>query len=169
MSVSFCSTTSSAAFRQARRFCLCLCALALSISDTSAEPAVPRIALEVFTTSERPVAALEPESATNGLSGYAVTVYEIDGLQFIERKLSHDLPTDHGQSRHLAMQRLQRLEEPEIQRMRAAAMGLSKAMQYGIDRTPAVVFDGEAVVYGVTDVSAAVEAYEAWQMKQRKR
>ncbi len=103
------------------------------------------------------------------MSGYAVAVYEIDGLQFIERKLSHDLPTDRGQSRHLAMRRLQRLEEPELRRMRGAAMGLAKAIQYGIDRTPAVVFDGEAVVYGVTDVSVAVEAYEAWQMEQRKR
>lgn len=165
--MSFCSTTSSAACRRAR--CLCLCALTLSISDTSADPAVPRIPLEVFMTSERPVVALEPKSATNAFSGYAITVYEIDGLQFMERKLSHDLSTDHGQSRHLAMQRLQRLEEPELRRMRGAAVGLAKALIYGIDRTPAVVFDGEAVVYGVTDVSAAVEAYETWQMDQRKR
>lgn len=169
MSVSSYSTTSSAACRRARRFCLWLCALTLAISDTNADPAVPRIALEVFTTSERPVVAPEPKSATNASPDYAVTVYEIDGLQFIERKLSHDLPIDRGQSQHLAMQRLQRLEEPELRRMRAAALGLAKAMQYGIDRTPAAVFDGEAVVYGVTDVSAAVEAYEAWQMGQRKR
>ncbi len=169
MSVSSYSTRPGAAFRQTRRFCLCLCALTLAISDTSADPAVPRIALEVFMTSERPVAALESKSATNALSGYALTVYEIDGLQFIERKLSHDLPINRGQSQHLAMQRLQRLEEPELRRMRGAALGLAKAMQYGIDRTPAVVFDGEAVVYGVTDVLAAVDAYDAWQMDQRKR
>jgi len=173
MSVSSYSTTSSAACRRARRFCLCLClcplALALAISDTNADPAVSRIALEVFTTSERPVVELAPKSATNALSDYAVTVYEIDGIQFIERKLSHDLPIDRGQSRHLAMQRLRHLEEPEVRGMRAAAMGLAKAVQYGIDRTPAVVFDGEAVVYGVIDVSAAVETYEAWRMEQRKR
>ena len=30
-------------------------------------------------------------------------------------------------------------------------------MQYGIDRYPAVVFDGEAVVYGVTDLTVALE------------
>ncbi len=169
MSVSPNSTRRSAAYRRADRFCLCLCALILAISDTSADPAVPRIALEVFTTSQRPVVALAPKSATNALFDYAVTVYEIDGLQFIERKLSHDLPIDRGQSQHLAMQRLRRLEEPEVRGMRAAAMGLAKAMQYGIDRTPAVVFDGEAVVYGMADVSAAVEAYEAWQTDQRKR
>lgn len=169
MSVSSYPTMPGAAFRPTRRFCLCLCALTLAMFDTSADPAVPRIGLEVFTTSQRPVVELAAKSATNALPGYAVTVYEIDGLQFTERKLSHDLPTDHRQSQHLAMQRLQRLEEPELQRMRGAAVGLGKAMQYGIDRTPAVVFDGEAVVYGVTDVSAAVETYEAWRMEQRKR
>tara|TARA_R110002124_G_scaffold270510_1_gene439019 strand:+ start:64 stop:495 length:432 start_codon:yes stop_codon:yes gene_type:complete len=143
--------------------------LSLAISDASADPAAPRIPLEVFTTSERPVVALQSKSATNALSGYTVTAYEIDGLQFIERKLSLDLPIDRGQSEALAMQRLQRLEEPELRRMRGAAVGLAKAMQYGIDRTPAVVFDGEAVVYGMTDVPAAVEAFEAWQMERRKR
>ena len=169
MSVSSYSTTSSAACRRARRFCLCLCALILGISDTNADPGAPRIPLEVFTTSQRPVVELAPKSAANALPGYAVSVYEIDGLQFTERKLSHDLPIDRGQSQHLAMQRIQRLEEPELRRMRGAAMGLAKAMQYGIDRTPAVVFDGEAVVYGVTDVSATTEAYEAWQMERSKR
>jgi len=137
--------------------------------DTKADPTVARIALEAFTTSQRPVVEFAPKSAANALSGYAVTVYEIDGLQFIERKLSHYLPINRGQSQHLAMQRLRRLQEPELQRMRGAAVGLGKAMQYGIDRTPAVVFDGEAVVYGMADVPAAVEAYEAWQMEQRKR
>ena len=169
MGVSSYSTRSGTAFRRARRFCLWLCALTLAISDTSADPAAPWIALEVFTTSQRPIAESAPKSAANVLLGYAVTVYEVDGLQFIERKLSHDLPIDRGQSQHLAVQRLQRLEEREIRRMRGAAVGLAKAMQYGIDRTPAVVFDGKAVVYGMIDVSVAVEAYEAWQMDQRKR
>jgi integrating conjugative element protein (TIGR03757 family) len=36
-------------------------------------------------------------------------------------------------------------------------------MQYGIDRYPAIVFDGHAVVYGVTDVQAATRIYEQWQ------
>ena len=169
ISVSSYPTMPGAAFRRTRHLCLCLCALTLAISDTSADPAVPPIPLEVFTTSERPFVALEPKSPPNALSDYAVTVYEIDGLQFMERKLSHDLPIDRGQSRDLAMQRLQRLEEPEVRGMRAAALGLAKAMQYGIDRAPAVVFDGEAVVFGVTDISAAVEAYEAWQTEHRKR
>ncbi len=36
-------------------------------------------------------------------------------------------------------------------------------MQYGVDRYPAIVFDGKAVVYGVTDVKAATRLYEQWR------
>ena len=44
-----------------------------------------------------------------------------------------------------------------------AAKGLVQAMQYGIDRYPAIVFDGKAVVYGITDVRAATQRYQQWQ------
>jgi integrating conjugative element protein (TIGR03757 family) len=47
-----------------------------------------------------------------------------------------------------------------------AAFGLAKAAQYGVDRYPAIVFDGRAVVYGVTDLVDAVERYETWQREQ---
>jgi integrating conjugative element protein (TIGR03757 family) len=51
--------------------------------------------------------------------------------------------------------------------MHAAATALAKAMQVGVDRYPAVVFDGEAVVYGVTDLTFALEQYRAWQARRR--
>ena len=46
-----------------------------------------------------------------------------------------------------------------------AAKGLVQAMQYGIDRYPAIVFDGVAVVYGVTDVIAATQIYQRWKTR----
>ncbi len=36
-------------------------------------------------------------------------------------------------------------------------------MRYGIDRTPAMVFDGQAVIYGVSDVDEAIERYTRWR------
>ena len=44
-----------------------------------------------------------------------------------------------------------------------AAIGLAKAVQYGIDRYPAIVFDGRVVVYGVTDLVEALDRYKAWR------
>jgi integrating conjugative element protein (TIGR03757 family) len=46
--------------------------------------------------------------------------------------------------------------------MQRAAMGLAKAVQYGVDRYPAIVFDGQVVVYGITDLEAALQHYRAW-------
>ena len=37
-----------------------------------------------------------------------------------------------------------------------------------VDRYPAIVFDGRAVVYGVTDLVQALNRYEAWQREQTR-
>jgi integrating conjugative element protein (TIGR03757 family) len=45
--------------------------------------------------------------------------------------------------------------------------GLVKAQQYRLDRLPAIVFDnGQAVVYGVTDLEAALSHYRQWRRAQ---
>ncbi len=47
--------------------------------------------------------------------------------------------------------------------MKNAALGLAKAKQYGLDRYPAIVFDGRAVVYGVRDLGEALARYRQWR------
>jgi len=43
----------------------------------------------------------------------------------------------------------------------AAGEGLALAhLQYQLDRYPAIVFDGMAVIYGVTDLAVAKRLYE---------
>ena len=50
------------------------------------------------------------------------------------------------------------------QQLITAYQGLSVAIQYQIDRYPAVLFDrGKAVVYGVTDLQQALGWYRQWQ------
>jgi integrating conjugative element protein (TIGR03757 family) len=44
-----------------------------------------------------------------------------------------------------------------------AALGLTKAVQYGIDRYPAIVFDGQAEVFGIADVEQAFHRYRQWR------
>ena len=98
------------------------------------------------------------------MQGPEITVYEIDGIQFVERDLSLNLPAEPQQSKQIALQRIQSLEEKTRSRMQLAAQGLAKAMQYDVDRFPAVVFDGEAVVYGVIDLQIALVHYESWRI-----
>ena len=44
-----------------------------------------------------------------------------------------------------------------------AAEGLGRAVGYGLDRYPAIVIDGAAVLYGTTDVAQAITRYQAWR------
>jgi integrating conjugative element protein (TIGR03757 family) len=89
--------------------------------------------------------------------------YELDGIQRFETQLSNNLPTDPNQSKQIALQRIQQLDKRAMAAVQNAAVGVAKAMQYGVDRYPAIVFDGEAVVYGLTDLSSALDHYRAWR------
>lgn len=92
-----------------------------------------------------------------------VTVYVIDRIDQLERALSKDLSTDPEKAKQEALLRFQTMDARLSQQLENAANGLVKAKHYGIDRYPAIVFDGEAVVYGVTDVDAAKSGYLQWQ------
>ena len=118
--------------------------------------------IEVFTTSDSPIT----RDADLSRPSFGVTdlhIYELDGIQRIEAKLSEGLTADPEQSKHVVLQRFQQLHEDDRARMQRAAMGLAKAMQYGIDRYPAIVFDGDVGIYGVTDIGEALHRYQEWR------
>ena len=122
------------------------------------------LTIEVFTASGIPIA----KDFKAGYNSGTAYVYEIDGIKRIEAKLSEGLPADAGRSKRVVLQRFQQLREEDHARMQHAAMGLAKAMQYGVDRYPAIVFDGQAVVYGVTDVQSALTHYRAWRREGKR-
>lgn len=111
------------------------------------------IAIEVFTGSMNPVA--------NGTDG--ITVYYIDRIDRIQQELSKDLPANPEAAKQAALRRFQRMDNKLSHELENASNGLVQAMQYGIDRYPAIVFDGNAVVYGITDVRTAIQRYRQWQ------
>ena len=114
-----------------------------------------RPTIEIFTTSDRPMALAE--SARQRLSG--MTVYDLDGLEHFETYLSQQLPREPTAAETEALRRLQHIDRLRLQAAKDAARGLTLASEYGIDRVPAIVFDGRAVVYGVTDVEIAIAHY----------
>ena len=89
--------------------------------------------------------------------------YEIDQISQLQRELSRGLPNDAEQAKQLVSQRFQLINVTVSQRLENTAKGLVKAMHYGIDRTTAMVFDGQAVIYGVTDVDEASQRYRQWR------
>jgi integrating conjugative element protein (TIGR03757 family) len=121
--------------------------------------------VEVFTTTQWPLAGEDFTSRQSAGQGNEIHVYELDGIRRIETELSKGLAADPVQSEHIVLQRIQQLDEPIRTRMKSTADGLARIMQYGIDRYPAIVFDGQAVVYGVTDLAVAFAHYQAWRKR----
>ncbi|MEW8357398.1 MAG: TIGR03757 family integrating conjugative element protein [Candidatus Thiodiazotropha sp.] len=111
---------------------------------------------------------LEADFSRPGSGIIDLQIYELDGVQHIEAKLSKGLPADPEQSKRVVLHRFQQLSEEDRARMLRAAVGLAKAMQYGVDRYPAIVFDGQAVVYGVTDVQSALAHYRVWRREGKR-
>lgn len=120
------------------------------------------LVIEAFTTSEQPVVGAEHER----LRTATITTYAVDGLERFESGLSEGLPADPEAAKAAALRRIQHLDDARMAPAKNAAFGLAKAVQYGVDRYPAIVFDGRAVAYGVTDLVQALERYEAWQREQ---
>ena len=120
--------------------------------------ALPRL-IEVFTASD-----LSPVSSQGTARAHGeMRVYELDGIARLEARLSANLPGGPGSSRDIAWQRVRQINETDRARMRHAAVGLARAAHYAIDRYPAMVFDGQVAVYGLTDVAAALWHYRAWR------
>ena len=122
------------------------------------------LSIEVLTTSERAVSGADHER----LRTAAVAIYAINGLERFESGLSEDLPTDPKAAKAEALRRVQQLDDARMVQAENAAVGLAKAVQYGVDRYPAIVFDRRSVVYGVTDLVEALDLYDAWQREQAR-
>jgi integrating conjugative element protein (TIGR03757 family) len=123
-------------------------------SEIAIETAVEKApTIEVFTDSSLQIVSGNDHK----------TVYLIDRIYKLQEELSIDLPADPESAKTLALQRFQRMNTQLSRELENAAKGLVQAMQYGIDRYPAIVFDGQAVVYGLTDIRAATQLYQRWQ------
>lgn len=123
-------------------------------------------AIEAITSVKYPIVG--SRSIGNKSRGLDITIYEIDGIESMERDLSVDMPADPEKSKRIALYRIQHMDGQTRTKMQMAAQGLAKAMQYGVDRYPAIVFDGQAVVYGVIDVQIALTHYQTWQREGKR-
>ncbi len=124
----------------------------------------PRL-IEVFSSSAYPVIGRQGQKAGTAV---AFHYYAIDGVQQLESHLSQDLPADSEVAKSLALKRIEFLGEDAMGRMQQSAAGLAKALQYDVDRYPAIVFDSTAVVYGVTNIHAALRYYQEWREGQTR-
>jgi len=128
---------------------------ATALSPAHAEAPVERLRLDVFTTEDRPV-----RGATEFLKrhpGAAVHVHRVDRIERLEAELSVNLSTNPDKARSQALERLQGLSKERQEQLEQTAKGLVLALQLDIKRVPAIVIDQERVIYGLTDLTAALQ------------
>ena len=122
----------------------------------------PRL-VEVFTTADSPVNGVTALNTQPAYREIEFHVYELDAIRRIEAKLSKGLTADPKQSKRVVLQRFQQLQEGDRAQLQRTAMGLAKAMQYGVDRYPVFVFDSVVVIFGVTGIREALHRYQLWR------
>jgi integrating conjugative element protein (TIGR03757 family) len=83
-------------------------------------------------------------------------VYLLDAMEVLDSELSVGLPANERDAQTILRQRLHALGAAALaSRTKSAAEGIVQSARYGVDRIPAVVVNGEAVIYGVTDIDVA--------------
>lgn len=120
--------------------------------------------IDIFTDGAYPISGIETVRRDVLTE---IQLFELDAPDRLEAQLSKDLPEDPIAAERMAAQWLARLDQEKLARQfKAAYVGILKALAYGIDRYPAVVFDqGTGVVYGVTDLPQALAYYRDWRAR----
>lgn len=89
-------------------------------------------------------------------NGITVRVYDVGAKARLERALSQNLPADQEKAKPIVRDRIRALDDGDRQRLMDAHQAVLTAQRLGITETPAVVFYGTHVVYGVSDLADAL-------------
>jgi integrating conjugative element protein (TIGR03757 family) len=110
--------------------------------------------VEVFRLSNQTVTA--PANAT---------VYVVDTINTVSERLSTGLPNTPAEAQKIATARLNALTAQDKEVLHQASAGVIRAAEYKITKAPAIVFDGQAVLYGLSDVEQARDIYRRWRAR----
>ena len=135
---------------------VCLAMVSLAQADEPAAPHdLPRIVY--IGTNDSPVE--NPSAASR--AAFDLSTYNLDAQRNLENHLAADLPSDMTAAEALVQQRFDDLSTEEV---RAIFQAVVLVSQWDIRKVPAFVFgDGEAVIYGLTDVGDALDHWQAWR------
>jgi integrating conjugative element protein (TIGR03757 family) len=98
------------------------------------------------------------QGGSDPVNAQGATIHRMDALHQLTTELNAGtLPAHKDQAVPIVRQRIQAMGPAFKRRMGSALRAVEAAAIYGVQGTPAVVFDGSRVVYGVTDVAQAVE------------
>lgn len=138
----------------------------MALSLTLAYASTPLHSIEVVFNDQTPVSNLIQASLQ--AQGVTVGLYNLDAPAQLSKDLSLGLPAHVEVAKKIVQERLNQDGSSALNaRYQTAYQALSKSLEYGLDRFPAIVFNhGQAVVYGVTDLAVALQIFQNWQANQ---
>lgn len=96
-----------------------------------------------------------------------VKTYDLSAPERFEDMLSEGLSDDPAVAQQQAKDRIEKRGNAIQRQLMEAYEGGLKAMQYEIDKIPAIVFNGgQHVIFGVHDVNKAISIYKAQVAQQ---
>ena len=152
-------TTRTAAICTSAVFTLLFVLSQVTQAEKWAEMAPTRI--EIFATADQPISAMD--TVVQQYPDVVLRAHKLDAIKQTEDKLSEGLPADPLKAERLVLMRLQQLGKTTHGELEHSATSLAKAVQYGVEKYPAIVIDGQFVIYGLTDLAVALTHYQHWQ------
>ena len=97
----------------------------------------------------------------------AGVIHHVDALARRVEALSAGLPADPARAGEMAKARFAALTDAQRLQLKEDATVENLARQYRLTKTPAIVIDGRALIYGVSDVERARAIYRRWRAEGR--
>ena len=145
------------------RLFLALVILSVTALSKAEEIDFPRSIIAI-TSNQKPIQLVDESRAGPVGVQLEITFLNLDTVQAIQNKLSDGLPIDPAQARTIVDQRIAQMGRSQLDaELRAAYLPLGTMMAYGLDRYPVIIFDQQAVIYGVTDLAQAIDQYRQWR------
>jgi integrating conjugative element protein (TIGR03757 family) len=129
-----------------------------------ASTTVNALTLEVITDQPN----LIRDVATLRQRGVTVTLYDLTAGDRMANAMSKGLTGPDQHAHRQVQQRIAAIGRKQFEaQLKQAFQAIIQSVAYQLDRHPAVVFNqGEAVIYGVTDLNTAVGYYQQWRARQ---
>jgi integrating conjugative element protein (TIGR03757 family) len=100
--------------------------------------------------------------------GITVAVYDLTAGDRMAEVMSKGLTGPDNHAHQQVQQRIAAIGRKQFEaQLQHAFQAIIQSIAYELDRHPAIVFNqGEAVVYGVTDLHTALGFYQQWKARQ---
>ena len=143
-----------------RFYCLLICLVLFSLKVSASQNPNEISYIEVIISDAYPISGLNLIQK----KGIVVRLYNLDDGKRMVSQLEANLPKSEQAAKKAMALRIKKMGGHVLKKKFSDAFqAIIIGTQYGLTRHPAVIFNhGQAVVYGVTDLTRALTLYRQW-------